>query len=205
MPDFVYTIGHSNHSIEKFIELLSAHGVTAVADVRSQPYSRLNPQFNRERLWAVLRPAGIAYAFQGRELGARAQDPSCYVNGRMEYDLLARTPLFQEGLSRLVQGAASHRIALMCAEKDPLTCHRAILVCRHLLARGVGAQHILDDGRAESHDAALSRLMAELGLQEQDLFRGRDEVVLEAYDQRGRQIAYSLSVADGETAGRPEG
>jgi len=205
MPDFVYTIGHSNHSIEKFIELLSAHSVTEVADVRSQPYSRLNPQFNRERLWTDLSKAGIAYAFLGRELGARPQDPNCYVNGRVEYDLLARTPLFQEGLARLVQDADSHRIALMCAEKDPLTCHRAILVCRHLLLHGVGAQHILEDGRVESHDAALSRLMAELGLEEQDLFRGRDEVVLEAYDRRGRQIAYSLRVADGETAGRPEG
>lgn len=205
MPAFVYTIGHSNHSIEKFIELLSAHGVTAVADVRSQPYSRLNPQFNRERLRTDLMTAEIAYAFLGRELGARAQDPSCYINGRVEYDLLARTPLFQEGLLRLVQGAERHRIALMCAEKDPLTCHRAILVCRHLLARGVGAQHILDNGRVESQDAALSRLMAEHGIQEQDLFRSRDEVILEAYNQRGRQIAYSLPVTDGETAGRPEG
>jgi uncharacterized protein (DUF488 family) len=205
MPDFVYTIGHSNHSIEKFVELLTAHNVTAIADVRSRPYSRINPQFNREKLRADLRTAGIAYAFLGRELGARSADPSCYVKGKVQYDLLARTPLFQEGLSRLVQGLASHRIAMMCAEKDPLTCHRAILVCRHLAAHGVGAQHILEDGRVESHDAALSRLMAELRLEEQDLFRGRDEVVLEAYERRGKQIAYSMRVPEEETAGRPEG
>ena len=123
----------------------------------------------------------------------------------MQYDLLAGTPLFQEGLSRLVKGVKSHRIALMCAEKDPLTCHRAILVCRHLVTHGIGAQHILEDSWVESHDAALSRLMAELGLEEQDLFRSRDQAILEAYDRRGKQIAYSLRVADEETTGRPEG
>ena len=205
MPDFVYTIGHSNHPTEKFIELLTAHNVTAVADVRSHPYSRFNPQFNRERLRADLRTAGMAYAFLGRELGARSEDPACYVNGKVQYDLLARMPLFQEGLLRLVQGVDSHRIALMCAEKDPLTCHRAILVCRHLAAHGIGAQHILEDGRVESHDAALSRLLRELGLDENDLFRTRDEVVLEAYGRRGQQIAYTLRVVGEETAGRPEG
>lgn len=204
MPDLIYTIGHSTHSTERFIELLTAHRITAVADVRSHPYSRFTPQFSREGLRANLRKAGLAYVFLGRELGARSEDPNCYVNRKVQYDLLARTSLFQEGLSRLVQGASNHRIALMCAEKDPLICHRAILVCRHLVDCGVGVQHILEDGRIESHDEALSRLMAELELEEQDLFRSRDEVVLEAYDRRGKQIAYSLHVAEGETAGRPE-
>ncbi len=204
MPDFVYTIGHSNYSIEKFIELLTAHNVTAVADVRSHPYSCFTPQFNRERLRADLRTAEIGYVFLGLELGARADDPNCYVDGKVQYDLLARTHLFQKGLSRLVQGANSHRIALMCAERDPLTCHRAILVCRHLGALGIGSKHILGDGQVESHAAALSRLLAELGLVENDLFRSRDEVVLEAYDRRGKQIAYNLCVPD-ESAGKMEG
>ena len=196
MPEFVYTIGHSNHPIEKFIELLTAHNVTAVADVRSHPYSRFNPHFNRERLRADLGTAGMAYAFLGRELGARPEDASCYVKGKVGYELLARTPLFREGLSRILQGVESQRIALMCAEKDPLTCHRAILVCRHLVAHGLGARHILEDGRIESHDEALSRLLAEFGLNENDLFRSRDEAILEAYDRRGRQIAYGPRGAD---------
>lgn len=205
MPDFVYTIGHSNHPIDRFIELLATHNVTAVADVRSHPYSRFNPQFNRERVRADLRTAGMACAFLGRELGARSEDSSCYVNGKVQYDLLVRTPLFQEGLSRLVQGIDSYRIALMCAEKDPLICHRAVLVCRHLATHGIGAQHILEDGRIESHEAALSRLLAELGLDENDLFRTREKVILEAYDQRGQQIAYGLRVADSKPTGRPKG
>ncbi len=205
MRDIVYTIGHSNHSTERFIGLLAEHGITAVADVRSHPHSRFHPQFNRDHLRADLKAAGLAYVFLGRELGARSEDETCYLDGRVQYDLLARTPLFQEGISRLVNGAGIHRIALMCAEKDPLTCHRAILVCRYLATHAVGATHILEDGRAETHEAALSRLLAELGWNERDLFRSRDELIDEAYDQRGKQIAYTLPVSNEESAGRLQG
>lgn len=198
MPNIVYTIGHSNHSIERFIELLATHGATAVADVRSHPYSSFNPQFNRERLRVALKRAGLAYVFLGRELGARSEDQSCYVDGRVQYDRLARTRLFQEGLARVSEGTRAYRIALMCAEKDPLTCHRAILVCRHLAAQGISAQHILEDGRIEGHDEALSRLLAELGFTEADLFRGRDVMILHAYEQRGKQIAYTQQPSSNE-------
>src|SRR5438067_1016033 len=171
MPDFVYTIGHSNHPISKLVELLLEHDITAVADVRSHPYSRFSPQFNREGLQAELSTAGITYVFLGRELGARSEDPNCYENGKVQYDRLARTAPFREGISRLADSAGDYRITLMCAEKDPLTCHRAILICRHLAAKGIGAKHILEDGRIETHEAAISRLLAELGLDESDLFR----------------------------------
>jgi uncharacterized protein (DUF488 family) len=187
----VFTIGHSNHSLDKLLELLRTHAVTAVADVRSHPYSRFNPQFNRESFQAALKAADLAYVFLGRELGARPEDPSCYVDGTARYDLLARTNLFHQGLARIVEGARSHRIALLCAEKDPLTCHRAILVCRHLALQGLAAQHILDDGRLESHDDALVRLLAELGCPERDLFRSRAEMIEDAYEQRGAAIAYT--------------
>ena len=109
----------------------------------------------------------------------------------MQYDLLAKTNLFQEGLERVVQGMTTHRVALMCAEKDPLTCHRTILVCRHLVTRGVRVQHILEGGQIESHDEALHRLLVELGLPERDLFRSHTELIEEAYARRGQQIAYT--------------
>jgi uncharacterized protein (DUF488 family) len=191
MPSTIYTIGHSTHALEHFIHLLTAHGVTAVADVRSRPYSRFNPQFNREDLQAALKDAGVAYVFLGRELGARPDDPSCYLDGTVRYDRLAGMQFFQDGLARVVEGAHRYRIALMCAEKDPLTCHRTILVCRHLAERGVAVQHILEDGRLESHEAAVARLLDELGLGQRDLFRTRDELIADAYAQRGEQIAYT--------------
>lgn len=184
----VFTLGHSKHSADEFRDLLMGHKVTAVADVRSSPYSRFNPQFNREKLRADLKANRIAYVFLGEELGARSKDPSCYVEGKVQYDRLAQTVLFQHGLDRVIRGAHTHRIALMCAEKDPLTCHRCILVSRHLSTRQVDVQHILTDGRLESHAEAIARLLRELQLPE--LFRPRDEVVEEAYRVRGDEIAY---------------
>jgi uncharacterized protein (DUF488 family) len=109
-----------------------------------------------------LRAGGIRYAFLGRELGARTEDRSCYVGGKVQYDLLARTPLFQSGLDRIAHGRGKYRIALLCAERDPLTCHRAILVSRHLAARGIPIWHISDSGKLESHDDSLSPHRPEL-------------------------------------------
>lgn len=190
MAATVYTIGHSHHSAEQFLALLQQHQVTAIGDVRSSPYSRFCPQFNREALQATLRQQGIAYVFLGKELGARSDNDSCYLDRQVQYDLLARTDLFQEGLRRVLAGAQKYRIALMCAEKDPLTCHRTILVCRHLRERGVSIAHILEDGTLESHDAALGRLLAEEGMAAEDLFQTREEILAEAYQQRGQRIAY---------------
>jgi uncharacterized protein (DUF488 family) len=187
----IYTIGHSTHPIERFVELLQIHGVQAVADVRSQPYSRFNPQFRREALRAALEAAGIDYLFLGRELGARSEDPACYVDGKVNYERLARTALFEEGLRRAATAAFERRVALMCAERDPLTCHRTILVCRALADRGFAAQHIREDGRLESGNAALARLLVETGLDDSDLFRDRGALIAEAYRRRGEQIAYS--------------
>lgn len=190
MGEPIYTIGHSTHTAAKLIELLARHGVTAVADVRSQPYSRINPESNKDNLHAKLKAAGIRYVFMGRELGARTDDRGCYANGKVQYDLLARTPLFQDGIARIAQGSNKHRIALLCAEKDPLTCHRTILVCRHLVPRGLRVQHILDNGRLESQEEALLRLLRELGIAEHELFRSHEDMIREAYARRGQQIAY---------------
>ncbi len=193
MKDVVYTIGHSTHSMDKLIELLARHEITAVADVRSRPYSRFNPQFNRELISLALKKAGVAYVFLGQELGARSEDQRCYVDGKVQYDLLAQTELFQSGMQRVIEGISKYRLALMCAEKDPLVCHRAILVCRHLVARRVHVEHIREDGRLESHADALVRLLRENGSQGPELFRSRDEMVEEAYSLRGEKIAYSAA------------
>src|SRR5882757_11495661 len=167
----IYTVGHSNHPIERFLGLLQPYGITAVADVRSTPYSRFNPQFRREKLQAALAGVGIQYVFLGEELGARSQDPACYdAEGRVSYAKLARTELFRNGIARLKAGMAEHRISLMCAEREPLECHRTILVSRELVREGVPVTHILTDGSLESHEHTMQRLVASLKLPEADLF-----------------------------------
>lgn len=190
----IYTIGHSNHPIDRFIAFLQQHGVDAVADVRSTPYSRFNPQFRKERLQAALAEAGIRYVFLGEELGARSKDPACYdEGGRVSYGKLASTELFRRGLDRLLTGMQNHRIAIMCAEREPLDCHRTILVSRELERAGVPIAHILADGSLETHRHAMERLASDLKLAETDLFRTTDELIEDAYDKQGSQIAYVRS------------
>ncbi|MYE11823.1 MAG: DUF488 domain-containing protein, partial [Gammaproteobacteria bacterium] len=147
----VLTIGHSNHTLEVFLALLAQHRVTVLADVRSAPYSRFNPHFNGEPLAAALETAGLGYVYLGRELGGRSDDRSCYENGRIRYDRLARTARFRAGLERVVQGAPGRRLALMCAEREPLHCHRTLLVGRALAHRGVAVGPIQADGGVEPH------------------------------------------------------
>jgi uncharacterized protein (DUF488 family) len=196
MRDTVFTIGHSTHPLHRFVGLLQQHGITALCDVRSKPYSRINPQFNREGLKQSLREIGIKYVFLGKELGARSEDPGCYEHGKVQYDRVAQTDLFRQGLNRVQEGMKQYRIALMCAEKEPLECHRTILVARHLVARGLNVKHIHADGRLEDHFAALGRLTRMHNLPEEDMFRSSDELVAEAYGRQADRIAYDSSHAD---------
>jgi uncharacterized protein (DUF488 family) len=194
----LYTIGHSNHAIEKFVELLQWHGVTAVADVRSAPYSKYAPQFNSEPLAAYLKRQGIDYVFLGKELGARPQNPSCYVAGRVDFVKLAATPLFKAGVERLRQILQTSTLALMCTEKDPAMCHRTILVCRNLRGRGWAIRHILADGTLEEHEDIERRLVA-LTKVEPSLFdpdASLEHLADQAYDQQARSIAMSAAESE---------
>jgi uncharacterized protein (DUF488 family) len=186
----LFTIGHSNHSIGTFIELLQRHGVTAVGDVRSHPYSRYVPQYSREPLKLALARVGIAYVFLGKELGARSENPGCYKQGKVQYDRLARQPQFAEGIRRVTQGMEQHCIALMCAEKDPLECHRTLLIARKLHEAGCEIAHIHADGSLEDHGTLESRLLGVCKLPEGDMFKQRDEFISEAYAIQGERVAY---------------
>lgn len=189
----VYTIGHSNHGVAAFIALLRGAGVTAVADVRSAPYSRRHPHFNKHELSASLRAAGIGYVFLGDRLGARPRDRGCYRGGRADYRLIAETAAFAEGLRRVEEGAERYRIALMCAERDPLDCHRTVLVARHLQRRGARVVHVLADGTTEPNEATERRLLKRMHLETADLFdapRDGRAAIEQAYDRRGDEICY---------------
>lgn len=204
-PLVVYTVGHSTLPLADFVGVLARNEITVLADVRSSPYSRFNPQFNREPLNDVLQARSISYIFLGRELGARSDDPSCYAGGQVQYDRLAETELFESGIERIRKGAAQYRIALMCAERDPLECHRTILVARELEQNSVEIRHIVSSGQIESHEDAMDRLIKMHGLDNGDLFRSRKEIKNEAYDKQAKVVAYirpketveTLRTADG--------
>ena len=186
----IFTIGHSNHTEERFTDLLRGAAITAIADVRSRPKSAYCPHFDQSALERSLRRAGIAYVFLGRELGARREERECYEGRRARYDLIARTPLFAAGLLRLRAGAERHRIAMLCAEKDPITCHRMVLVGRALRDSGVEIVHVLEDGALESSAAAEARMRHAVGLPDTELFRSPEELIQEAYRLQGDRIAW---------------
>jgi uncharacterized protein (DUF488 family) len=191
MERTLFTIGHSTHTIDHFLSLLKKHQIGAVCDVRSIPYSQRNPQFNREPIKDALRDTGIAYVFLGKELGARSDNPACYIEGKVQYSCLADEPIFREGLRRLREGIERYRVALMCAERDPLTCHRTILVCRKLRGPGLTIEHILADGSIESNSAAELRLMSLMNIQP-DMIHDKLECIERAYESQANKIAYVI-------------
>jgi uncharacterized protein (DUF488 family) len=150
----ILSIGHSNHAIERFVALLREHGVAAVADVRSRPYSRWVPHFNKAALSSALAAAGIRYLFLGRELGGRPEGDEYYDDdGRVDYARRARAPDFAAGIERLLHVARQGSTAILCAEEDPRRCHRRLLVTPALLAHGAEVIHLRGDGRAEPEEA----------------------------------------------------
>jgi len=188
----VFTIGHSNHPIGAFLTLLEQHRTAAVADVRSVPYSRRHPQFNRRTLEQSLGGCGIRYLFLGAELGARTLDPSCYDSaGTVLFHRLAQTGLFLRGIARVLDEAAHSRLALLCAERDPANCHRTILVAPVLRKRGASVTHLLPDGGLVSQEEVLDRLCAASGMPPRDMFRAREEQREEALARRAREIAWT--------------
>jgi len=166
----LYTIGHSNHAIGRFVELLRGAGVAALADVRSTPASRFCPQFNRKPLAAALEAAGIGYVYQGDALGGRPRDPALAPGGTPDYEAMAAAPAFQAALDAVQHEAARRPLALMCAEREPLDCHRVLLVARRLAGRGLAIRHILADGTLEGHAATEDRLLALAGPGDAGLF-----------------------------------
>lgn len=151
----VFTIGHSNHPFEKFLDLLRTHQIDVVADTRSQPYSKFAPQYNHERLKESLLAAGFQYVYLGRELGGRPKGDEFYDSeGHILSDRVAPSGLFQQGLARLVRGIQSHKVAILCAEENPARCHRHLLIAPALTANGMAVDHIRADARLEPDLAA---------------------------------------------------
>lgn len=190
IPEHIYTIGYSPHTIETFIKILNENQITAIVDVRSSPYSQYKPEFNIENLKEVLMENKIVYVFLGDYCGARVDDHSCYVDGKVDYNLVAKSKKFIEGIGRIKKGMKQFVIALMCAEKDPITCHRTILICRNIQSETIKVKHILSDGEIEDHKESEKRLLILFKLQHPNLFLSEKQRLDDAYNRQGQKIAY---------------
>jgi uncharacterized protein (DUF488 family) len=151
--NLVFTVGHSNHSMQKFLSLLKGYGIEVLVDIRSHPYSRHAPRFNARALEATLSSDGIGYLFLGGELGGRPEGGEFYdAKGRVDYALVGCSRPFLDGISRLEKELRTQTAALLCSEEDPARCHRRLLVGRALEERGISLRHIRGDGSVEMED-----------------------------------------------------
>jgi uncharacterized protein (DUF488 family) len=187
-PFDLLTIGHSNLPADAFAALLQGAGVTAIADVRSVPFSRRFPWFSAPILSVRLQGAGVAYLPFGDALGGRPRDPTLYSEGLADYEKMAAEPRFRAGLDRLGEAMGRFRLCVMCAEREPLDCHRCLLIARALAQRGLVPGHILVDGTIEPHVATEERLLGDAG-GSNDLFGGRAEALAQAYRRRAGKVS----------------
>ncbi len=195
MKNIVFTIGHSTHTIIDFIKLLNRYNIPLICDVRSQPYSKYNSQFNRDSVKKALLESKIEYLFLGEELGGRSKNTFCYNDeGKLQYHLLAQEPLFKKGLEKIMAEVKKRSIALMCSEGDPLKCHRTILVCRQLYQKGHfsknNIQHVLPDGSLQTNTEMEKNLLDKFKIVP-DMFRNEEECIVEAYSRQAQKIAYT--------------
>lgn len=150
----IYTIGHSNHTPEQFLNLLTGAGIQVLVDVRSKPYSRWAKFANREKLKGLLGPAGIQYIYMGDALGGRPSDPDSYnpQTGEADYQRIQEKEFFKLGIERLLDGLRRYCVCIMCAEENPVSCHRNFLVAENLRRAGVKVLHIRGDGRIQTDE-----------------------------------------------------
>lgn len=194
----IFTVGHSNYEAEQFIKILHSHSIKMLVDVRSAPYSKYCLQFNKDVIEQVLVNNGIKYLFLGKELGARPRDQNCYVNGKVSFDKLQNSEPFKQGILRLLVQMKKGNIVIMCSEKEPINCHRAILISRVLIRQGVTVKHILSEAELLDHKELEEQLLKKYKI-EKTLFdnESSDDLNLqEAYQEQEKVISYQESPQD---------
>lgn len=187
----LYTIGHSNHQLTDFRNLLLKYGIDCIVDVRSIPASKYSPQFNKETLQGFLRSYNMDYQFFGYELGARRND-SFNELGYVDFELTVQTALFQEGVHKLTPLLEKKNIALMCSEADPLECHRFSLVGRYYHEEGLDVNHILKDATISSHETLEQEMIKNYLHSRKPLLPNIDELFGTYTAEDQRRDAYRL-------------
>ena len=192
MQNTLYSVGHSNQTLEEFLALIMVYGINCIVDVRSVPASKYSPQFNQENLKGFLLINNVQYLHFGAEFGARRTD-SIGENGQVDFELAAKTPSFTTGVLRILRGQErGYRIAFMCSEADPLECHRFALVSRYFYDTGVDVQHILKDAKLASHES-LEKVMIKTYMHSKKYHLPEVDMMFGSYTEEDqRKDAYRL-------------
>lgn len=155
----IYSIGHGTKKIQAFLNELSSYNISYLVDVRTSPYSKYNPQFNREMLKNDLEKVGITYVYLGENLGGLPSDRSCYVDGKVDYDLIKEKEFFKEGLKRLIIANSKNiNVAIMCSESKPEECHRSKLIGQELLKQNISLLHIITPDKTKDQTTVMNEL-----------------------------------------------
>lgn len=187
----IYSIGYAGLSQEAFLSLLKLHNIQCIADVRSSPYSKAFPHYNRENVPAWLKQSNVRYVYLGEELGPRSKDSTHYNDsGQVQFDLLSKSTLFENGIKRLENGAKMMNVAIMCAEKDPMTCHRSLLVAEYSKSTSLKFSHIHQDGSIESHREMIARAMKAFQMAP-DMFTPLEEYERLAHEKLCKKFAFT--------------
>ena len=188
----IHTVGHSSLSAESLMGMLKRRGITRVIDVRSTPYSRHVPHFNRENIRATLEKNNASYTHMGDILGGRPREERLYDrDGRADYSLMAQEKPFQDAIRQVEQMAEDGHIALMCTEADPLRCHRTLLVSQELASRGAEIIHLIRDGQQERHEETMGKLlMVWKLLRDGEAGMTRRQLIEEAVRRQAAEVAY---------------
>jgi len=195
----VYTIGYSNHSYKYFLELLTKYKIDTIIDVRSSPYSQRNPEFNKPLLTKLLKESKIHYIFMGQELGARRNEKDLYTNDVVDFQKVYKNDKFISGIERIKLGLnKGYIIAIMCSEKNPVDCHRTIMVARYLDVLGINVSHILADGTLLPHCKIDDELLYKYNSEYSQLnmfgkLMSKEEAINDSYQKQNLNVGYKLN------------
>ena len=199
----VFTVGCSTNSLDDFLRLLKINEINCLVDVRSTPFSKYTSQFNKEVLKNFLNKNNISYIWMGKEFGARRDNRSLYsVHGYLDFEKVRKDPDFLLGVDRIKRGIIKgYKISLMCTEKDPIDCHRTILVAKGLEENDIEVNHVLQNGKLISQRKIEERLLDMYFKDRQqinfDMILGNslteEEMIEEAYRKRNKDIGYELN------------
>lgn len=200
--DILYTVGHSQHTIDYFVKLLKLYGINYVLDVRSTPYSKYAEQFNRESIYEYLKKTEINYSYMGDFFGARLDDTYLYNDsGCLDFEKVIKSDKFCRGMDNVILGLErGNKIALMCTEKDPIDCHRAIMVARGFSLNGIEVEHILQNGKLQSQKELDYRLLEkyfpdreQITLFSNSNYMCEEDYLAGAYHKRNLEIGYYVT------------
>lgn len=195
----IFTIGYAGFKIDDFIKILKKYHINSLIDVRSMPFSKFHSEYNKPIFSKVLHDSGIIYRNYKKEFGARQDDRKYYPNGYLDFSMFTKSQVFLEGMDKIIKAIPlGYKFVLMCSEKDPITCHRNIMIAKAFYNNGISINNILSDGSIITQSDIETRLldMYYPGRDQLSLFAEQlslEEMIQNSYKFQNEKIGYRIN------------